>query len=62
MVKETLKDKLYIMRDEKYHKGLEDLIEYVNTFSNTKNIHKKIGFHSTKIAFCNRCFESTTCG
>lgn len=36
--KETLKDKLYVMRDEKYKEGLEHLIDYVNTFSDSKNM------------------------
>ena len=38
MVENLNKDKLYVMRDEKYRQGLEDLINYVNTFSNTKEM------------------------
>jgi hypothetical protein len=38
MVENSHKDKLYVMRDEKYRQGLEDLINYVNTFSNTKEM------------------------
>ena len=38
MVENLHKDKLYVMRDEKYRQGLEDLINYVNTFSNTKEM------------------------
>jgi hypothetical protein len=32
------KNKLYVMRDNVYRKGLQDLINYINTFSNTKNL------------------------
>lgn len=32
------KDKLYVMRDEKYREGLEHLIQYVNTSSDTKEM------------------------
>jgi predicted O-methyltransferase YrrM len=32
------KDKLHAMRFDQYVTGLEDLIEYVNTFSNTQNM------------------------
>jgi cephalosporin hydroxylase len=33
-----MKDTLYIMRDQSYKKGLEDLIEYINKFSDTKQM------------------------
>lgn len=32
-------DELYLMRDEKYTNGLIDLINYINTYSNTKEMN-----------------------
>jgi predicted O-methyltransferase YrrM len=35
----SFKDKIYVMRNIQYREGLEHLINYVNTFSDTKNMN-----------------------